>query len=284
MNANSSNKKVLCIDLASSASSVKTFPDLVSYLGGVGLGLKLYQMYVGRDPVVFSVGPLNGFFPFVSKTSVVLNADGVVEDIYLGGALSFRLRFAGLDAIVFLGKSKEPVTIDLLDEAVSFVGGFIDVGSLGLPGRKCILAPSSGEGLLLDGYFITPDDILGKKFAQKNLHGVAITGTGTFKVRRLKSYTELYKKILNEKNNLGITEGIAPSCSGCPLGCASSKFSELGGNILSHCLVACKYAEHLYSDASIVFSCLNVLGYDYTHEDLEKVPGLVEDVLKELEQ
>ena len=63
------SKKVLFIDLDRQSSEVKTFPDLNKYIGGVALGLRLHENYKERDPLIFSVGPLNGFFPFVSKTA-----------------------------------------------------------------------------------------------------------------------------------------------------------------------------------------------------------------------
>jgi hypothetical protein len=52
--------------------------------------------------------------------------------------------------------------------------------------------------------------------------------------------------------------------------------------VLIHSLVACHYADKIYSDIGVVFSCLNVLGYDYTHEDLENLPKLIEDTIKNI--
>ena len=57
---------------------------------------------------------------------------------------------------------------------------------------------------------------------------------------------------------------------------------EVGGNVLVHSLCACSYSTKIYSDVGTVFSCLNILGYDYTHEDIENLPKMVDKVLKEL--
>ena len=122
-----SAKKVLAIDLNKKEAEVKSFVDLNKYLGGVGLGLKLLEMYGDRNPLIFSIGPLNGFFPFASKTSIVINDDGVIEDIYLGGSISLRMRFAGLDAIVIFGRSDQPVVLDICNTDIDFLGEDTDV-------------------------------------------------------------------------------------------------------------------------------------------------------------
>ena len=77
-----------------------------------------------------------------------------------------------------------------------------------------------------------------------------------------------------------IKENTFPSCSLCPMGCKKSNEGEIGGNVLLHSLVACEFAQNIYSDIGIVFSCLNVLGYDYTHEDIENLPKLIEKIFK----
>ena len=85
-------RKILSIDITKKESEVKSFEDLNSYIGGAGLGFKLMEMYYDKNPLIFAVGPLNGLFPFASKTALVINNDGVIEDIYLGGNLSLRIR------------------------------------------------------------------------------------------------------------------------------------------------------------------------------------------------
>jgi len=88
-------RKILSIDLTKKEYEVKSFEDLNSYIGGVGLGFKLMEMYYDKNPLIFAVGPLNGLFPFASKTAVVINNDGVIEDVYLGGSISLRICRAG---------------------------------------------------------------------------------------------------------------------------------------------------------------------------------------------
>ena len=107
------NRKVLYVNLAKHSFEIKTYPDLHAYLGGLPLGLKLVDLNRDKSPLVFAVGPLNGLFPFVSKTCILeFDPAGSVgekdlDEFYLGGSLSSRIRFAGFDALVVVGKSSD---------------------------------------------------------------------------------------------------------------------------------------------------------------------------------
>jgi aldehyde:ferredoxin oxidoreductase len=270
----------LVICLKTKKTECKTFTELHQYLGGTGIGLKLLQMYQDESPIIFSTGPLNGFFPFASKTSVVLDNGGVVEDLYIGGSLSTRLKFAGIDALVLKNVADTPVVIDIKNNHADFKDSSTDLDSLGLPGRRSKLSLHDGN-FLLDNHFKTPERILDKKLSEKNLTGLVITGTEIQKPKNWDKYRELYKNLLFKKDEMTINSGLNPSCSNCPMGCVKAAEGELGGNVLLHSLVACQYSEKIYSDLGIVFSCLHTLGYKYTHEELESVPGLIEKVLKE---
>jgi len=275
------SKKVLFIDLDNKTSECKTFPDLYKYIGGVALGLRLYELHKKQDPIIFSVGPLNGMFPFVSKTSVVFNLEGVMEDLYFGGYLSTRIKFTDIDALVIYGKTSEPTIVNLHNDSVSFKPADTDAGSLGLPGKRSFLSYQE-KALVLDDYFTAPDNLLEQKFNKNGLMGLAVTGTYTFTPKDLSKYETLYKELLDKALDLKVEKGFFPSCSGCPMGCAKSNVGEIGGNVLAHSLVACEFAEDIYTDVGTVFSCLNILGYDYTHEDIENLPTLVQNALKNL--
>lgn len=272
-------RKILLIDLDKKIFELKSIDDLDCYIGGVGLGLKLMEMFREKDPFVVSVGPLNGLFPFCSKTAVVVNNDGVLEDIYLGGNLSLRIKYAGVDAIVIYGISKDLAILDITNSTVLFREGTEDTDSLGLPGKRSVLKVE-GTKVLLNDYFTTPEYYLEQEFNRRNLKGIVITGTEIITVPDFDKYEELYKKILVRKDDLGVIEGTNPSCANCPLGCGKSKSGEMGGNVLLHSIVACQYADKIYTDVGVVFSCLNVLGYDYTHEDIENLPKIIEQTLK----
>lgn len=274
-------RKVLFINLQTQESSVKTYTDLDQYIGGVGIGLKLLKENVALNPIIFSVGPLNGFFPFASKTSVVFNSLDGIEDVYIGGSLGSRIRFCGLDSILIYGKSPNQVTLDIKNDSVNFYGPEVDIDSLGLPGKKAIIKINQ-SGYLLDDYFRTPKHLLDEQLLDFNIKSITITGTKTFEITQKEKYTDLYNKILNSTHKITIEKSNYPSCAGCPLGCEKSNIGEIGGNLLIHSLVACNFASEIYSNVNTVFACLNLLGYDYTHEDIEKFISNIEELLKEL--
>ena len=276
-------KKVLVIDLSNRNTEVKSYTDLNNYFGGVGLGLKLLEAYVEKDPIIFSTGPLNGFFPFASKTSVILNTEGVIEDIYIGGSLSVRMKFAGIDTIIIYGKSSENVALNIQDTDVDFLSGDVDIHSLGLPGKRSLIS-FNNKKVLLDDYFTTPGDYVEKAFEEKGLTGLAITGTEVYVPEHFEEYSKLYNDILSRESDLRADKGSYLSCSNCPMGCGKSKTGDIGGNVLINSLVACQFADKIYTDIGIVFSCLNVLGYSYTHEDIENLPKLIEETIKKLSQ
>lgn len=271
------SKKVLKIDLQKKTYEANSYPDLHQYIGGVALGIKLLENNLEHDPIAFSVGPLNGFFPFASKTSIALVNNNVVEDLYLGGALSLRIKFAGFDSIVINGKSEHPVILNISSQKMEFIEPNIQIGSLGLPGKKSVIRID--DKTLVDSYFTAKEDFLTKKLSQKNIKGIVITGTEVYKPQNMEKYIDLYHSVLSRKNEVDAEKKSNPSCSNCPLGCDKSKIGEIGGNVLIHSLVVCQYAERIYSDIGLVFSCLNVLGYDYTHEDIENLPGFIEETL-----
>ncbi|HAI62927.1 MAG: hypothetical protein UU64_C0005G0024 [candidate division WWE3 bacterium GW2011_GWF2_41_45] len=274
-------RKILSIDLAKKEFEVKSFEDLNSYIGGAGLGFKLMEMYYDKDPLILAVGPLNGLFPFASKTAIIINNDGVIEDVYLGGSISLRIRYAGLDAIVIYGVSQEKTILDITNATVSFKDSAEDPETLGLPGKRSVIKVD-GSKIVLGGYFTTPERYLEKEFTDKNISGIVVTGTELINIKDFDKYEDLYKKILHRKDELSVLEGTYPSCSNCPMGCGKSKTGEMGGNVLLHSLVACQYADRIYTDVGVVFSCLNVLGYNYTHEDIESLPKLIEQTLRRI--
>lgn len=274
------SKKVLYINLADQTFEVKTHDDYGKYLGGVGLGAKILNYLNKPDAVVFSIGPLNGYFPFASKTSVLLKSGDQLFDLYLGGSLSWRIKFAGIDVIAIHGQSKEKVVLDIMDGVVKFRKGESELGDLGLPGKRSLIEIMGN--VVLDNYFVPSSKELYKNLLVKNLVAISVTGSKVLDIENEEKYFEIYDKIISKISEVKAGKSNNPSCAGCPLGCDHSKRGESGGNYLTHSLVGCNLAEDIYSDPSIVFACLDVLGYGFTHEDIENFPNLVYDLLEGL--
>lgn len=95
---------------------------LESFIGGRGLGVKLY--YDAADPdiaplspeniLVFATGPLTGTLaPMSGRHAMVSKSPltGTVFDSSSGGFFGKELKFAGIDALVIKGAAEEPVYI-----------------------------------------------------------------------------------------------------------------------------------------------------------------------------
>jgi len=269
MKINTSIKNILEIDLDSKTFQLKKRSDLQDYLGGVGLSLKLYSEFRDEKPLIFSIGPLNGFFPFASKTSVLFGIKEKVYDYYIGGSLSSRMQFADLDAIVLLGRSKTETFIDIQGHDVNFWDFGVDFDSLGLPGRRSFLRFTTNK-YLLDHYFRFTGNEADAVLSYKKINGIVVSATNNFTLKDMREYDSLYKSFLLRYQELSVSKENFLSCSGCPMGCSKSSIGEKGGNLLSHSLVSCAYADSIFKDIDLVVSCLNSLGYSYKHEDIEK--------------
>lgn len=263
------DKKILEIDLEKKTYLLKRRNDLSDIIGGVGLSMKLYNEFRDKKPLIFSIGPFNGFFPYASKTSVFFGVKNKVYDYYLGGSFGSRMQFAQIDAIVILNKSRNDIFLEIQDHKVRFLDYGVDFQSHGLPGRRSIIEFKTNK-YLHDNYFRFSGSEADSILNYKKLFGIVLTGTHNYELKNNPEYDLVYKEILSRYEYLTEKKSEFPSCSGCPLGCGKSNFGEISGNFLVHSLVGCQFAKKLYSNQDLVISCFNVLGYKYTHEDIEK--------------
>jgi len=272
------SRQVLVVDLSQRQSSYGSFADLGHLLGGLGIGLELLRQYQEESPTVFSIGPLNGFFPFASKVSCLSLFPGKVVESYLSGRTSLMMRFAGIDSIVIKGSSPTPLYVSV------YPGGVVDFleyeGSQeaflksGIVGRRSFMA-FSGSGSLANDYF-SIDAEIGRKLFLSNLLGLSISGDAALPILKSREYKELYLEALGRGGELDVPYDGKLSCGGCPAGCGFSQLPEQKFDlVLSHCLVTCGFAGRIYESIPFIFSCLNVLGLPYKHEDLEALPDRI---------
>ncbi len=265
---------ILHVDLRRKESSKKSYPDLKKFVGGVGVSSKLLLDSFDLDPVTLAVGPLNGFFPFASKTCATFVDDGKFVDTYAGGRLSVRLGYSGVRAIVFEGKSSDPVFLSIIDGDVSFASSDSEITKLGVPGQRSVVEVID-DGVVVDRFFKFGEQALAKKLLAMGIAGIVVSGTLETNLEKLVKYDKQYNEVLGMINEMSVQASFNPSCSGCPMGCSKSLLGETGGDVLVHSLVSCIYAENIYSKIPTVFACLASLGYDYVHEDLENLSDLV---------
>lgn len=272
------SRQVLTIDLAQRQASYGSFADLGHLLGGLGIGLELLRQYQDESPTVFSIGPLNGFFPFASKVSCLSLLSGKVTESYLSGRSSIIMRFAGIDSIVIKGTSPTPLYVSV------YPGGVVDFLDhqeareaflkSGIVGRRSFMVFSGNESLANDYFNI--DVETGRKLFLSNLLGLSVSGNTSLPIPKEKEYKDLYLEILGRGGELDVPYDGKKSCGGCPAGCEFSSLSEQKYDlVLSHCLVTCGFSGRIYESVPFAFSCLNALGLPYKHEDLEALPDRI---------
>jgi aldehyde:ferredoxin oxidoreductase len=128
------SRKVLEVDLAAPSFTIYTVPekDILMYLGGKGLGLKLIydRIRPGIDPlgkenmIAFMTGALLGTgAPCTSRFSAVTKTPltGIMAASSCGGPFGEGLKNAGWDGILIVGKSKTPVYLVVSPDGVKFM-------------------------------------------------------------------------------------------------------------------------------------------------------------------
>ena len=270
---NNEYKRVLYIDLSEESSEFKIHEDLFPYIGGIGISTRIMLDNLEDSPVILTAGPLCGYFPYVSKSNLIyINSNTLVER-YGGRDISRMLTMADIDAFVFKGQTEKYLGISIFEADVSIDS--LDADSFqNSPASFSI----SDNGAFSLGYF-SFGDIRGKNPFPKGGVSVTIESTDSLELKNYYDYERLYSKILDDYKMLTVEPRNNPSCFGCPIGCDKSKIGEedLNVAILPRCLISCAYAESIYKDIPNVYACLNSVGYNYHHNELEALPSLVGD-------
>jgi aldehyde:ferredoxin oxidoreductase len=271
MDINRSYKRVLYIDFDNYEYEFKIHEDLYKYLGGLGLSYKLFLDYIDLDPVILATGPLSGFFPYVSKASMLYTSNGRMIERFGGGTIGPKMNFLGLDAIVFHGKLAQPTLINIFQKEITFDRLSSDVSD-----TKTFDFGINKFGAFSQDYFNFGEisDIDEKIGNDIKLN---IESTESFEMVDFYGYEKLYSEIIADYKKLTVEPRNNPSCTGCPMGCDKSHQGEDDENvaILPRCLISCAYAEQIYKEIPFVYSCLSSLGLNYKHEDLEIIPELI---------
>ncbi len=124
-------KRVLYIDLSRRRSWIEERPELFEEgLGGAGVAIRLLheECPEGADPlgpknpIIFAVGPLTGYYPLGSKTVAMFKSPhtGNLGESHAGGRSAVAIRMAGYGAIVIRGTSVTPVYLVIKNDMVHF--------------------------------------------------------------------------------------------------------------------------------------------------------------------
>ncbi|MDP2846310.1 MAG: aldehyde ferredoxin oxidoreductase family protein, partial [Candidatus Methanoperedens sp.] len=123
--------KTVTIDLKDSEikESKSNSDNLRSFIGGRGLGVKLYSDAIepNIDPLspenilIFATGPLTGTLaPMSGRHAMVSKSPltGTIFDSSSGGFFGKELKFAGIDALIIKGRAKKPVYIAVKNDEI----------------------------------------------------------------------------------------------------------------------------------------------------------------------
>jgi aldehyde:ferredoxin oxidoreductase len=239
--------RILTVDLATGKGKILTVDGRNTVAGGSGLAAMLFDRYGHLDkpwddpeqPLIFTIGPLTGYFPLMSKT--VCGFKSPYHDQYgeshAGGRSALSLRFADLDGLVITGKAERPSYVSIGSrhlevKDVHYMWG-IDLQRSGKMLRKMIggaghrsifrIGPA-GENLSAYAC-ITVDTYRhfgrlggGAVMGSKNLKAIAIQGDGVFHLPEGKDYAELFEEVhkqltttdmMDKYHNLGTPVNVA---------------------------------------------------------------------------
>ncbi len=247
---NDTLRNVLYIDLTNKSYSVRSRQELFEqYIGGSGVAIQLLLEECPPDapplgasnPIIFAVGPLNGFYPLASKTVAMFKSPHTknLGESHCGGRSSIALRLAGLGAVVIKGKSPKPIYIAIHGPKVYFkdadalwgmessftAGRILRENEPGAGLRTIMRIGRAGENLVTYAGVTTETYRhfgrlgLGAVFGSKNLKALVISGKGSLPVKEKKQYRKLYKQIYDDSvkselmkkyHDLGTPENVMP--------------------------------------------------------------------------
>jgi aldehyde:ferredoxin oxidoreductase len=218
------NFRVLVVDLGTGRGSVVTVDGRDSVVGGSGLAALLFNKYGRVDrpwndpvqPLIFTIGPLTGYFPLMSKTVCAFKSpyhDQYAES-HGGGRSALSLRFADLDAFVVTGRAVRPSCIaigsrHLEVKEVHYLWGrdLYTTGKMlrsmfrGAGHRSILRIGQAGEngsamaGINVDSYRHFGRLGGGAVMGSKNLKGIVINGDGSFTLHESKEYLKLFQEV-----------------------------------------------------------------------------------------
>lgn len=226
--------KILRVNTGTGAVSTEDTMKYKEFLGGRGFGYKILYDEVPMDTkaydeaskVIISVGPLTGSgVPCSGRTTMSFLSSWSkgysVVDAHMGGHFAHAMKYAGYDAIIVEGQSKNPVYLKIEDDKVTledatFVWGKGTKDTLKMIGEKdgpeftVTTIGQAGENLVNMSLLATSNGNVGGAgvgaiFGSKKLKAISVRGTGSVKVADPKKLKELcdyqLKELIGANNN-----------------------------------------------------------------------------------
>jgi len=219
--------RVLVVNLSSGKGQIVQLDGRNTEAGGSGLAGLLFNKYGlpeqpwndTRQPVIFAIGPLTGYFPLMSKTVCSFKSPyhNQYTESHAGGRSALSLCFANLDALVITGKAERlscvcvsSRSIEIKD--VSFMKG-MEVGESGKilrdmstgSGHRTTLriGPAGENGSAMANINVDTYRHFGRlgggaALGAKNCKAVIIHGDAIFSAPDNKEYNKLFAKVYQQ--------------------------------------------------------------------------------------
>jgi len=194
-----------------------------------------------ENPIIFSVGPLVGYFPLASKTVAMFKSPhtGNLGESHCGGRSAVAIRMAGYGAIVITGASDIPIYLAIEGDKVYFrdastlwgmrniftVGRIIRENETGAGLRTIMRIGRAGEKLVFYACVTTETYRhfgrlgLGAVFGSKMLKGIVISCKRSLPLIEKKAYLKVYDDnyraavttpVMKKYHDRGTAENILP--------------------------------------------------------------------------
>jgi len=222
------NKKIIRVNLDTGICDI--FEDEKLYkewMGGTGVATRLLTQECPdgtaplspENPMIFSIGPLNGYFPVITKTVAMFKSPltGNMGESHGGGRFFQAMNSAGISALIIKGKSDRPCYISIHndDVAIKQAGSIWGQSALATDRilreaekdrGKVSIARIGPAGERMSRYAaVTVDSARhfgrmgpGAVFGSKNLKALVIGGNRSLPILDKKEFNRLYKEIYTE--------------------------------------------------------------------------------------
>jgi aldehyde:ferredoxin oxidoreductase len=221
--------RMLSVDLTNGKIEEKDVTELFErFVGGTGVLTYLAMQEITADldpfsetsPIYFAIGPLNGYFPSMSKTVAMFRSPltGDLGESHAGGRLHLAMLSANVHVLRIVGKSEKPVYLSIDGDDVSLVPCSSLWGRSALAterilrekedqrkGKKSIVRIGPAGERLSPIAAVTVDSSrhfgrlgLGAIMGSKNLKAIVISGSNCPKIEDRRSYQLLYDRIFQE--------------------------------------------------------------------------------------
>ncbi len=228
--------RVVVFDLEARRGDILSLPGRSAWMGGSGLAALLFEQFGQASapafdpaqPLIFALGPLNAYFPLMSKTVCGFKSpyNGFYAESHAGGRSSMALRFAGFDALVVRGRASRPGCLVVGSRRLELVDTHYlwgaDVATTGKLVRKIVPEFSGHRSILRIGpagenrsaYACINVDTYrhfgrlgaGAVMGAKNLKAIVIQGDGELPAPENRDYPKLFKSLHEKVTSSGMME------------------------------------------------------------------------------